>query len=62
MRWTIGQNNQTATVANNLLDPQNIRAEYGNSITNIPNRLVADAVVIVAMEVHRLEELPAERL
>jgi hypothetical protein len=40
-----GQNNQTATVANNLLDPQNIRAEYGNSITNIPNRLVANAVV-----------------
>ena len=40
-----GQNNQTATVANNLLDPQNIRAEYGNSITNIPNRLVINAVV-----------------
>jgi hypothetical protein len=40
-----GENNQTATVANNLLDPQNIRAEYGNSITNIPNRLVIDAVV-----------------
>jgi hypothetical protein len=40
-----GQNNQTATVANNLLDPQDIRAEYGNSITNIPNRLVANAVV-----------------
>jgi hypothetical protein len=40
-----GQNNQTATVANNLLDPQNIAAEYGNSITNIPNRLVMNAVV-----------------
>src|SRR5216683_1379803 len=40
-----GQNNQTATVANNLLDPQNIRAEYGNSITNIPNRLVMGAIV-----------------
>ncbi len=40
-----GQNNQTATVANNLLDPQDIRAEYGNSITNIPNRLVMNAVV-----------------
>ena len=40
-----GQNNQTATVANNLLDPQNIAAEYGNSITNIPNRLVMAAVV-----------------
>jgi outer membrane receptor protein involved in Fe transport len=40
-----GQNNQTATVANNLLDPQNIAAEYGNSITNIPSRLVMSAVV-----------------
>jgi hypothetical protein len=40
-----GQNNQTATVANNLLDPQDIRQEYGNSITNIPNRLVMGAVV-----------------
>jgi hypothetical protein len=40
-----GENNQTATVANNLLDPQNIAAEYGNSITNIPNRLVMNAVV-----------------
>jgi len=40
-----GENNQTATVANNLLDPQNIGAEYGNSITNIPNRLVMNAVV-----------------
>ena len=40
-----GQNNQTATVANNLLDPQDIRQEYGNSITNIPNRLVFGAIV-----------------
>jgi Carboxypeptidase regulatory-like domain/TonB dependent receptor len=40
-----GQNNQTASVANNLLDPQDIRAEYGNSITNIPNRLVMNAVI-----------------
>ena len=40
-----GQNNQTATVANNLLDPQDIRQEYGNSITNIPNRLVMGAIV-----------------
>jgi hypothetical protein len=40
-----GQNNQTASVANNLLDPQNIASEYGNSITNIPNRLVMTAVV-----------------
>ncbi len=40
-----GQNNQTATAANNLLDPQDIRQEYGNSITNIPNRLVMAAVI-----------------
>ena len=40
-----GQNNQTATVANNLLDPQNLRAEYGNSLTNIPNRFVMNAVL-----------------
>ncbi len=40
-----GENNQTATTANNLLDPQNLRAEYGNSITNIPNRLVLNAVI-----------------
>jgi hypothetical protein len=40
-----GQNNQTATTANNLLDPQDIRAEYGNSITNVPNRFVVGAVI-----------------
>jgi hypothetical protein len=40
-----GLNNQTATTANNLLDPQNIRQEYGNSITNIPNRLVMGAII-----------------
>jgi hypothetical protein len=40
-----GQNNQTATTANNLLDPQDIRQEYGNSITNVPNRLVVAGIV-----------------
>ena len=39
-----GQNNQTATTANNLLDPQDLRAEYGNSIQNVTNRLVANAI------------------
>ena len=39
-----GQNNQTATTANNLLDPQDLRGEYGNSIQNVPNRLVANAI------------------
>ncbi|HEX3569450.1 MAG TPA: carboxypeptidase regulatory-like domain-containing protein [Acidobacteriaceae bacterium] len=40
-----GQNNQTATTANNLLDPQDLRQEYGNSITNVPNRLVVGGIV-----------------
>lgn len=40
-----GSNNLTATTANNLLDPQNIRAEYGNSVTNVPNRLTIAAVL-----------------
>jgi hypothetical protein len=40
-----GLNNQTATTANNLLDPQDIRQEYGNSVTNIPNRLIMGAIV-----------------
>ena len=39
-----GQNNQTATTANNLLDPQDLRAEYGNSIQNVTNRLVANGI------------------
>jgi hypothetical protein len=32
-------------VANNLLDPQDIRAEYGNAITNVPSRFLIAAVV-----------------
>ncbi len=40
-----GQNNNTATVANNLLDPASLRAEYGNSITNVTNRFVANTVL-----------------
>jgi len=40
-----GENNQTATTANNLLDPQDIRAEYGNSIQNVPSRLVVHGVI-----------------
>jgi hypothetical protein len=39
-----GENNQTATTANNLLDPQDLRAEYGNSIQNVTNRLVANGI------------------
>jgi hypothetical protein len=40
-----GENNQTATVATNLLDPQNLKAEYGNSNQNVPNRFVINSVV-----------------
>jgi hypothetical protein len=40
-----GENAQTATTANNLLDPQDLRAEYGNSTQNVPNRLVFAGVL-----------------
>jgi hypothetical protein len=40
-----GVNNQTASVANNLLDPQDIRSEYGNAISNIPNRFVVNSIL-----------------
>jgi hypothetical protein len=40
-----GVNNQTASTANNLLDPQNLRGEYGNGASNVPNKLVMNAVV-----------------
>ncbi len=39
-----GENNTTFSNTNSLLDPYNVRAEYGNSNQNIPNRLVAYAV------------------
>ncbi|WP_263382728.1 TonB-dependent receptor [Granulicella arctica] len=48
-----GQNNQTATTANNLLDPQNIKAEYGNSNQNVPNRLVVNGVFTAPWTYHR---------
>ena len=47
-----GENNQTATTANNLLDPEDIRAEYGNSNQNVPNRLVLNAVLTAPWEFH----------
>jgi hypothetical protein len=40
-----GVNNQTNSLANNLLDPQDLRAEYGNAISNVPNRLVINSVL-----------------
>jgi hypothetical protein len=36
-----GENNTTFTNQNSLLDPFNLRAEYGNSNQNVPNRIVA---------------------
>ncbi len=36
-----GENNTTFTNSNSLLDPNNVRGEYGNSNQNVPNRLVA---------------------
>jgi carboxypeptidase family protein len=35
-----GENNTTFTNTNSLLDPFNLRSEYGNSNQNVPNRLV----------------------
>ncbi len=35
-----GENNTTFTNTNSLLDPFNLRAEYGNSNQNVPNRIV----------------------
>jgi hypothetical protein len=39
-----GENNTTFTNTNSLLDPKNVKAEYGNSNQNVPNRLVANAI------------------
>jgi outer membrane receptor protein involved in Fe transport len=39
-----GENNTTFTSTNSLLDPANLRADYGNSNQNVPNRIVAYAV------------------
>jgi hypothetical protein len=48
-----GENNQTATTANNLLDPQDIRQEYGNSIQNVPSRLVLNGVITSPWNFHQ---------
>jgi outer membrane receptor protein involved in Fe transport len=39
-----GENNTTFTNTNSLLDPKNVRAEYGNSNQNVPNRIVMNAI------------------
>jgi hypothetical protein len=40
-----GVNGQTFTATNSLLDPKNLNKDYGNSIYNVPNRLVVNAVM-----------------
>jgi len=40
-----GQNGSTFSDTNDLLSPTNIRGEYGNSIFNVPNRLVVSGIV-----------------
>ena len=39
-----GENNTTFSNTDSVLDPYNLRSEYGNSNQNIPNRVVAYAV------------------
>jgi hypothetical protein len=39
------QNEATFTDTNDLLDPYNLRGEYGNSIYDVPNRFVFSAVL-----------------
>jgi len=39
-----GQNGSTFTDTNDLLVPTDIQAEYGNSIFNVPNRFVVNAI------------------
>ncbi|MFZ3279182.1 MAG: hypothetical protein WA182_19975, partial [Candidatus Sulfotelmatobacter sp.] len=39
-----GENNQTGAAATSLLDPTNIKLDYGNSNQNVPNRIVVYAV------------------
>jgi hypothetical protein len=40
-----GENNTTFSSSNSLLDPLNLRAEYGNSVQNVPNRFIFTAVI-----------------
>jgi hypothetical protein len=39
-----GENNTTFSNTNSLVDPQNLRAEYGNSVQNVPNRFILTAI------------------
>jgi len=47
-----GENNTTGASATALLDPNNIRLDYGNSNQNVPNRLTIYAVADSPWHVH----------
>jgi Carboxypeptidase regulatory-like domain len=47
-----GENNNTAPTANALLDPANLRLDYGNSNQNVPNRLMMYSVLDSPWHVH----------
>jgi hypothetical protein len=47
-----GANNSTFTNTNSMLDPANLRADYGNSLQNVPNRFVVTAVASSPWRVH----------
>jgi outer membrane receptor protein involved in Fe transport len=49
-----GENNTTFTNTNSLLDPFNLRGEYGNSNQNVPDRLVAYAVYETPSSFHHV--------
>ncbi|HVT96988.1 MAG TPA: TonB-dependent receptor [Acidobacteriaceae bacterium] len=47
-----GENNNTAPTANALLDPANLKLDYGNSNQNVPNRLMMYSVLDSPWHVH----------
>lgn len=49
-----GENNTTFSSTNLLFDPQNLRADYGNSNQNVPNRIVAYAIYNTPSHFHGL--------
>jgi len=57
-----GQNESTFTDTNDLLEPSNLKKEYGNSNFNVPNRFVFSAVAESPWKTKRLDKLPRERL
>lgn len=47
-----GENNTFFTNTNSSLDPRNIRADYGNSNQNVPNRIVMNAIYETPSKFH----------